>query len=551
MSIQVTIISLDFDSDEKPRTEGYDKEIINIGRADSNDIVLNSEDVSDFHAQIRVENYQGSKKLYLTDLGTGKGTRLENISIDPNTEVSFEFNKRISIGSYLIKPIHKSAESSSNSSELRKKFSTPRSTPSKVIVRSDLLKSPSEQPEITGQEVKEEKVVVEETQKETPFIPTFKQAEAKDDFKSLYRKSQAKEKSGLRPVVRESEMIQIQMNNSYNQEEQANKFEEIVKKQESDESKDFERKPTQKFDPKDTAKILENKDANFSQTSVLSSNQELSSTSSFSSSSPSTPLSATSSSSVATDSMATELSIKTEGDDISDLDFEALELFTLSGKVQNKGKGLANISVDLGQTGKATTDYDGNFSIEDVEEDTSYEVVINDENYNFNYKNKNGIITSDTKIEIEAIKLFSLAGTITLDGKGLEGVNIDAGRIGKTVSGADGKYEFHKIEEDSNYEITAFKDKLTFENNKLSGMLTSSINNLDFVANKLLTISGKVMHKGKPLQGVEIDAGELGTVLTDANGFYMFDNAKDGIKYTIKAKKGKFSFGTRKDVKGI
>ena len=81
-------------------------------------------------------------------------------------------------------------------------------------------------------------------------------------------------------------------------------------------------------------------------------------------------------------------------------------------------------------------------------------------------------------------------------------------------------------------------------------MLTDNINNLDFIANKLLTISGKVMHKGKPLQGVEIDAGELGTVLTDVHGFYMFDNAKDGIEYTIKAKKGKFSFGTRKGVKG-
>ena len=78
---------------------------------------------------------------------------------------------------------------------------------------------------------------------------------------------------------------------------------------------------------------------------------------------------------------AAELNILTSGDDISNLDFEAVELFTLSGSIQNKGKGLAGIKVDLGQAGEAKTDNDGNFLIEDVEEDASYEVTVNSEDY--------------------------------------------------------------------------------------------------------------------------------------------------------------------------
>jgi len=576
MSIQVTIISLDFDSDEKPRTESFDKGIIKIGKAQSNDIVLNSEDVADFHAQIRIEGDDASRKLFLTDLGTGLGTRLENISIDPQTEVDFEFNKRISIGSYLIKPLHKTQDSISTASSLRKKFSTPRSSPSNVVVRDDFLKAPLEENNKVEEKIEVKKEVPPQT-----FKPIFKQSEAVK--KPIFNQGATQAPKDFRidpattakfPTIQDDREVtkKFSMNDAVNNLRNSSSFNNDnnteVKMSLNDTT--VENKvdrsglrsivdesgmiPTTKstliatlgknsnnFNTQPTTSI-ETKEENNQATSVAQGTQA------------SKPVENTVSQAVNRSSTiideSSALSIKTEGDDISDLDFEAIELFDLKGTVKNKGQGVAGIKLNLGSLGEITSDNNGNFVCNEIEEDTSYNVEIENDKYKFNFDNKSGIINKDINIDITAIKLFTIEGIVTLDGQAVQGANVDAGRIGKTTSGPDGRYQFRNVEEDSIYEIMVLKDKLTFDKNKLSGTLTADITNLNFNAKKLLIVSGRVMHKGKPLEGVEIDAGDLGTTLTDSDGFYKFDNALDGVEYTIKAKKGKFSFGTKRGVRG-
>ncbi len=132
----------------------------------------------------------------------------------------------------------------------------------------------------------------------------------------------------------------------------------------------------------------------------------------------------------------------------------------------------------------------------------------------------------------------------------MPGVTVSAGSIGSTTTSADGSFKFNDIEEDSKYEIAASKAKFTFDKPSVGGILNSNVDNLVFNANQLLSISGRVMHKGQPMEGVEIDAGPLGKTITDAEGYYCFTDVPDGTEYSLTAKKGKFVFGTKNGTTG-
>ena len=432
MSIQLTIISLDFDSDEKPRTEVYEREIINIGKLATNDVVLSGEDVADYHAQIRIDNNGSGLKLYLTDLGTGLGTRLENLVIQPHTEVPFEFNKRISIGSYLIKPMEaKAGETSTDTdSSVKKSFYTPRSTPSRVIIR-------------------------EETLKPSALVAN-------------------KLPSAINPVVQAE-------------------IEEI--------------------------KVTPKKD-----------------------------IAAPKSFSYAKQEHKVNISLR--GQDIAGLDFEAAELFAVSGTLLNKGKGIVNYKIDLGEAGTTTTNDKGEFTLNDILDGTSYNLKLNDPQYKFNLGTTEGVINKDLSIAITATKIFSISGKVLHKNQPMQGVTLNAGPLGTATSSADGHFEFKNIEEDKKYEIAASKAKYLFDKPSINGVLTSSVNNLVFNANQLLSVSGRVMHKGQPMEGVEIDAGPLGKTISDSEGYYCFTDVPDGTEYAITARKGKFVFGTKNGTTG-
>lgn len=434
MSIQLTIISLDFDSDEKPRTEIYEKEIINIGRLDTNDVVLSGNDVADYHAQIRIDNNNGNFKLYLTDLGTGLGTRLENIVIQPHTEVTFEFNKRISIGSYLIKPMEAKGDVSVEDSAIRKTFYAPRSTPSRVVIRDENLKTS----------------LAEETTKPT-------------------------EQTVVAPVTAKVE----------------------PKKEEP-------RTPEPKVVPK----------------------------------------------SFAYPKKEHKVSIALKGEDITGLDFEAAELFTISGSLTNKGKGIANYKIDCGEAGSTQTDSSGQFKIEGILDGTAFKLNLNDPAYKFSVATREGSIERDLQLNITASKIFSLTGKVIHKNQPMSGVTVNAGPIGSTTSGIDGSFKFNDIEEDTKYEIIAAKAKFVFDKPSISGIVNSNLDNLVFNANQLLSISGRVMHKGKPMEGVEIDGGDIGKTVTDSEGYYCFTDVPDGTEYSLSAKKGKYVFGTKTGVTG-
>ena len=106
MPIELKIVSLHFDAFESPTTSVFEQERLTIGSAQDNDIVLDRPEVSPHHAVLSVKKASESSPevLFITDLGSTQGTIVENSSLKPRTEVSLKSNDRIIIGTYLIKP---------------------------------------------------------------------------------------------------------------------------------------------------------------------------------------------------------------------------------------------------------------------------------------------------------------------------------------------------------------------------------------------------------------------------------------------------------------
>jgi pSer/pThr/pTyr-binding forkhead associated (FHA) protein len=60
---------------------------------------------------------------------------------------------------------------------------------------------------------------------------------------------------------------------------------------------------------------------------------------------------------------------------------------------------------------------------------------------------------------------------------------------------------------------------------------------LDFVATKLLSIKGKVSHKGQAVSGVKVVDEELGSTVTDSKGEFSFEEIIEGTAYNFKFSK--------------
>ena len=73
----------------------------------------------------------------------------------------------------------------------------------------------------------------------------------------------------------------------------------------------------------------------------------------------------------------------------------------------------------------------------------------------------------------------------------------------------------------------------------------SSLVDIDFSALRLVTLSGTVRYKGKPLSGVDIDGGPLGRAQTGTDGRFSFTEVLEGTEYKLRVQKKGFSFTPR------
>ena len=127
-----------------------------------------------------------------------------------------------------------------------------------------------------------------------------------------------------------------------------------------------------------------------------------------------------------------------------------------------------------------------------------------------------------------------LEGTITDGVDPIPNVTVDAGALGSVLTDANGDYQIPGILDASAYTVTPTLVGYTFVPSDAMGLFT----NLDITENftgsiQTFTISGTILEDGAPLEGVTVDGGAIGSVMTDAAGFYSFTNIPYNTSYQL------------------
>ena len=79
----------------------------------------------------------------------------------------------------------------------------------------------------------------------------------------------------------------------------------------------------------------------------------------------------------------------------------------------------------------------------------------------------------------------------------------------------------------------------------------TAIENLDFEAEKLFGIEGSVIHKGRALSGVKVEALGIGVTITDGDGNFSFSNLPEGTNYALVLSKPGYFFRTKHEAVGV
>ena len=493
MAIQLTIMSIDFDSFEEPVTKTFHKSEITLGSDDANDIVLDRSEISRSHAKIlcKVNGNGHTPSLYITDLGSTNGTLVERDSIRPGVEIPLKNHQRVVIGSYLIKPIFV-PDSEKPESESRKEEVTqdapvhaePATGSIAAMAAQKKAEEPEEAPVSTEALFEKEKAVVREAERApTPAAePAQPVRAAKPTNESNQHKQELERLEKVAtPVATPSQPVAPAP--------RAEPTRPVV--------------PTPSVEPTSPAEPVRPSMAK----AVLH--------------------------------VPSAIRIRLDGKSVEGVKIVAKKLVTFRGLIHCSGGAVPGVKISAGKYGDTTSAADGSFQIKDIVEGDQLTLAFAQEGYRF--RDFHGPVVNEVPVTIVATKLHTLRGRIAHKGSGLGGVLVDAGVVGKTLTGADGGFEFRSITAGTEYVLTVSKDRFQIESATAKGTVDKDVD-LKFTARELFAISGFVIHNGTPLAGVEVECINFGKTVTDSTGKYVFENVPEGEEYAIVAHKEGFAF---------
>ena len=432
MSVQITVMSLDFESFAGPKTDQYDKEEITIGRLEDNDIILSTPEVSSHHARLIVDKHHPTgTKIYLEDLGSTNGTQLDNTAVKPNFKQEVRPGGRIRIGNYLVKAVIQKTSDRSDTVEASVLKDEPPVKYKHDPIPADKL-PPIEIKDGLGEEILEDHMidkdggvfaqvgnsVPEESLNNAP-LPDI------DLNASLKIKGEVMQSA-----------IKQELTDTDSEENDSEKklivTEVEVQKAESNSEKIEE--------PKESASVREKKMSrvDLGSVAVVADEEELG---------------------------ALFSGMVTDGE-VVEINFEALALFNIYGSVKRNGIPVEEVKIDGGVIGSTETKSDGTFEFKNIPEGSKFQINASKDGFQIAAAGlTEGEIAGDLNLDFNALKLVTIKGIITNKGNPLSEVIIDAGTLGKTVTGPDGSYTFRDVPEGTPYtlkvEKAGFKIKTT------------------------------------------------------------------------------------------
>jgi pSer/pThr/pTyr-binding forkhead associated (FHA) protein len=477
-------MSIDFDSFEEPVTKVFHKSEVSLGSDEGNDIVLDRSEISRNHAKIlcRINGNGNTPSLYITDLGSTNGTLVERDSIRPGVEVPLKNHQRVVIGSYLIKPI--------------------------LVPDSEKAQEPDAKVESRPELFKESMPVV---------------AAASDPTAGSIAGLAAQKKTpeAAAPMEPTSPIVSPPPRDSISPmvSTPPPPAEPIFAK---------EREIAQESELKAQSPARPHKPTEES----AQHRQELERLEKVSA--PVRPSQAK-----AVLHVPSAIRIRLDGGNIEGVKIVAKKLITFRGVIHCAGAAVPGVKINAGKYGETMSGPDGGFQVKGIVEGESLSLSFVYEGYRF--RDFHGPVVNDTPVTIVATKVYTLRGEIKHKGVGLGGALVDAGPVGKTLTGPDGLFEFKAIAEGTDFAVSVSKDRFQITGPVMKGTVDRNID-LKFTARELFTISGFVIHNGTALAGVEVECINFGKTLTDAEGKYIFENVPEGEEYAIVAHKEGFAF---------
>src|SRR5439155_10437763 len=216
----------------------------------------------------------------------------------------------------------------------------------------------------------------------------------------------------------------------------------------------------------------------------------------------------------------------------SDVNFRALQTYTLSGRVTENGLGVFGVNISAGGR-TSTTDVNGNYTLSSVPAGTNIvRAALN--GYEITPAQQQVVVSANqTGVDFTARGLFYIRGRIT-DSKtsnGFAGVIITAGRYSSTNDSA-GFYTITNMGPGT-YAVVPSATGRGFGPSFATITIAPSAEDADFISFPVFKLSGKVTREGStnPIAGVTIRAtSDFGTnvVFTDANGAFNFAALREG-----------------------
>jgi len=243
---------------------------------------------------------------------------------------------------------------------------------------------------------------------------------------------------------------------------------------------------------------------------------------------------------------------------------------SFSGKVTNgSGDAIADTQVTFNdsngnQLGQTTTDANGEYTVEDVEEGT-YDITASADGYEDATTNGVEIVatedTATTDFSLTEITTGSFSGTVTNgSGDAIADTQVtfndsNGNQLVQTTTDANGEYTVEDVEEGT-YDITASADG--YEDATTNGVeivATEDTATTDFSLTEITTgsFSGKVTNgSGDAIADTQVtfndsNGNQLGQTTTDANGEYTVEDVEEGT-YDITASADGYKDDTTNDV---
>jgi hypothetical protein len=207
----------------------------------------------------------------------------------------------------------------------------------------------------------------------------------------------------------------------------------------------------------------------------------------------------------------------------SDVDFTAVELFTIAGRVIG-ASGTITVAMGTGGTNVMTADTNGNYSFSRLSPGT-YLITPSAEGFQFDPSSV-AVTVGPTTNTLNFFALFQISGRVTDGGNGLAGVTV-AADTASAVTDATGAYTITGVRAGT-YFVFATLAGYNFGSSQEVTVGPNATGVNFAVIQPLFTVSGRVTYGTAGLSGVRI----FGAQTTDANGNFSLALRADTYTFT-------------------